>query len=416
MSTAPGRPHPSLRFRDISLLRQNRLAAQPPSRLHLTYSARGAFYQLLRSLPPEKGKRVVLPAFHCTALVEPAVQAGFDVVFYRVRPDFSPDFADIRAKMASGAALLVAVHYFGFPTAMRDFLQTGREHGAYVVEDCAHSFLTSHASGRVGQEGDFALFSYYKFAPSIAGGGLGINVRDFALPTPATRLPRREQTILTKRLVEQMLQNSPERLLSRALLTLEQKRVAAKHLAAGADGAPSQSQFMDDPYLFSGDLARTEMPWLCRRVIECCNWDKMANVRRRNYRLLSSLLRKSALFRHVFPVLPDTVCPWAFPVLLEERIAHEHKLRSLGVPLYTFGEILHPRLALFDDSARKDAEYLSQQLLLLPVHAGLSEEDVTRFAETVNRYVEELDSSKATRSGPNEALAPINKVLRGSEA
>jgi dTDP-4-amino-4,6-dideoxygalactose transaminase len=72
---------------------------------------------------------------------------------------------------------------------------------------------------------------------------------------------------------------------------------------------------------------------------------------------------------------------------------HEQRLRALGVPLFTFGEILHPLLETSQDDARKDAEFLSRRLMLLPVHSQLGEEDVRGFAETINRFVSELEQS-----------------------
>jgi len=408
-------PHPTLRFSDLRSTKRQRLAAlHAPQRLHLTHNARGAFYQLLRSLPVSERRTVVLPAFHCTALVEPAARAGYDVSFYRVRPDFSVDFDDVRARMSPKVAVLLAIHYFGFPVDMAPFRELAKQHGSFVVEDCAHSFLSRVEGGYVGHGGDFALFSYYKFAPSLAGGGLGINLSEYAGSFTKHSLPLRERLVIGKRLLEWMFENSPRNPVSRAFLALERRRVSAKQ-AAPADTAPSR--FVDDPYLFREDLALASMPGICRRVLESCHWEIMKQARQRNYRRLAKLLRSSRMLRPVFPELPENVCPWAFPVLLEDRLAHEHRLRAQGVPLFTFGEVLHPLLAGSHDAAREDAEYLSRRLLLLPVHPQLSESDIHQIAERTNRFVSELEVSESSAnltSAPSEHS--VERIGKGSPA
>src|ERR1700726_3419115 len=109
-------PHPTLRFSDIFPRHKQSLRPRKGSpRLYLTYNGRAALYQLLLSLPRETRDIVLLPAFHCTALVEPVVRAGFRPVFYRIKKDLTIDVEDLRAKSSSRDALIIVVHFFGFP-------------------------------------------------------------------------------------------------------------------------------------------------------------------------------------------------------------------------------------------------------------------------------------------------------------
>ncbi len=404
-------PHPTLRFSDLAFRRARSLKTfNAPHDLHLTYNARGAFYQLLKSFPVGRGQTVLLPAFHCTALVEPVARAGFKAEFYRVRPDFSVDFNDVSSKMSADVAAVVAVHYFGFPTDLQPFRDLAVRHHSFLVEDCAHSFLSRQSGICVGHGGDFSLFSYYKFAPSLAGGGLGINLPGVHAHFSKRNLPFRERIVLAKRQFERILENSPSNPVSKMLLALERKRVSQK-IPSSVNGAPSQ--FVDDPYLFSEKLALAGMPGLCQHILESGNWGKMVADRKRNYQLFSSLIEETSLIRRPFPDLPDTVCPWAFPVLIENRISREQGIRASGVPLFTFGEVLHPLLASSEDDARKDAEYLSQRLMLLPVHSQLQERDVREFANIVNRslrtpVVEESNLARS-ESTQHNAIAGIHQ-------
>ncbi|MGH7163730.1 MAG: DegT/DnrJ/EryC1/StrS family aminotransferase, partial [Planctomycetota bacterium] len=76
---------------------------------------RTAIALALRRLDIGPGAKVLAPAYHCTAMIEPIVAAGAEPVFYRVREDTSVDLEDAAAKADGAARALLAVHYFGWP-------------------------------------------------------------------------------------------------------------------------------------------------------------------------------------------------------------------------------------------------------------------------------------------------------------
>jgi hypothetical protein len=380
-------PHHTLRISDIFPPHAQSLRAQnAPHPLHLTFNARGAFYQLLKSLPSSARKLVLLPAFHCTALVEPVVQAGYRPIYYRIRRNFTIDLDDVRTKLTAQTALTVVVHFFGFPAEMDPVLEMARARGCFVVEDCAHSFLSRAGGSFVGHRGDFALFSYHKFAPSLMGGGLGVNLGSFTLPSQNIRASLLERMVIAKRLVEQVSLNSEAHILSKVFLRFNKLLATLRSASNANEPARAPSVFVDDPYLFREDLACATLPSLCQIILESCDWNKIVQARQWNYRLLSRLLKDTPSMQRVLPYLPDSVVPWAFPVFLQNRPRYEHSLRRIGVPLFTFGELLHPSLSEYDDGARQEAEYISRELLLLPVHAQISESQIASYAKLLGQY------------------------------
>lgn len=82
--------------------------------------ARNALYPGLQVLGLTAGDTVLVPAFHCASLVEPIIQQGVAVHFYRVDRDCAPDLDDIRAKIDKNTRAVLAIHYFGFPGPIRD--------------------------------------------------------------------------------------------------------------------------------------------------------------------------------------------------------------------------------------------------------------------------------------------------------
>ncbi|HMI50428.1 MAG TPA: DegT/DnrJ/EryC1/StrS family aminotransferase [Candidatus Saccharimonadales bacterium] len=407
-------PHPTLRFSDVIPASRCSLADHhAPSRLHLTYNARAAIYQLLLSLPRAGRNTVLLPAYHCTALVEPVIRAGFQPVFYGIRPDFSIDTEDLSAKISSAVALTVVVHYFGFPTPLAAVKSIAQENGSLLLEDCAHSFMSRSDGAFIGHAADFAVFSYYKFAPSLAGGGLVINSPQFSLKVSSSQVSLRERVVIAKRLFEQAANNSPRNPVSAAFLWLDRLRSAPQKSGSNANSELAPSAFVDDPYLFREDLAKSGMPRICQRIIESSNWTENSRRRRENYETLSRLLENHPAIRSVFPKLTGDVVPWAYPILLDDRPAHERKLKSLGVPFFTFGEILHPALAQTSDAARTSAEAISRQLMLLPVHAQLEVEEIRTYVRTLTQY---LDSPKSTEEDSAPEFSSLSPAASATEA
>ena len=395
-------PHPTLRSSDVfARVKNDPRALCVQDTLHLTYNARGALHQLLQIIPEHKGSVILLPAFHCTALVEPVAHSRFEAVFYRIKPDLSVDVDDLRAKLTSKVALVVVVHFFGFLTDLTALFELRERCGCYLLEDCAHSFLTLDAGNPIGARGDFSIYSYYKTVPSLFGGGLRINSRQLAVPPPYKTISLRDSAIMGKRLIEQIVENAEDGVLKRSVQYLETCRVARKRAASTNAAPPAVSEFIDNPYLFRDDFAVARMPALSKRIVMSADWQSIVAARRRNYELLSATLKENPLLQKLFPELPSDVCPWAYPVLLRDRARFEHQLRSQGVPLFTFGEVLHPLLEQSDTSTWSDAQKLSRQLLALPIHQDLSTQDVMHYAERINNFFEHV------RAVPSDQVSAV---------
>ena len=75
-------------------------------------------------------------------------------------------------------------HQYGFPQDMDAIRRIARERNLIVIEDCAHAIDSSYKSSRVGTLGDFGIFSFSKFVPSLMGGAIVTKdkeARDFFL-------------------------------------------------------------------------------------------------------------------------------------------------------------------------------------------------------------------------------------------
>jgi perosamine synthetase len=379
--------HPTLRWHNLGRPRPEWAAlTRDETKFHYTYNARGALYQLLRTMPRCGRDTILLPAFHCTTVVEPTVRAGWKVRFYHIRQDLSLDLEDLSRQLAGDVAAILVIHFLGFPTPLDEILQLGRKYSCYLIEDWAHSFLQGPTPHVPTLQGDFAVFSFYKHVPSFAGGGLRLNTPlQWSLARPAS-VGWRQTAVIGKRLLEQVIDNSPDHPMKTALQKLEEWRVRRWQVKRSAARVGEEAA-QESAYAFSEKLAMAGIPWLSRTVLEGESWTSVFEARQRNYKLLAQNIGDYPLFRRFHPTLPPDVCPWAFPVWLPRRSEHDFQLRALGVPLFTFGEVLHPLMNdLSSEDAYKDARALSQHLLLLSVHQNLELADMERTAQIVNDF------------------------------
>ena len=77
-------------------------------------SARVAIAMALRHAKIPLGATVLLPAYHCTAMVEPVRWAGFRAAFHPVPHDLQLSARDLAPHLTSDVRAIVVVHYFGF--------------------------------------------------------------------------------------------------------------------------------------------------------------------------------------------------------------------------------------------------------------------------------------------------------------
>lgn len=143
-------------------------------------SARLAFRAFLEAADIPDGAVVLLPAFigwsanEGSGVFDPVRELGLMYRFYPMTDDLRIDPNALRAELDHGdVAVLVLIHYFGFPDPLAANLAAlAQSRGVLVLEDEAHAMLTDVVGGASGRDGDAAIFSLHKMLPVPAGGTL----------------------------------------------------------------------------------------------------------------------------------------------------------------------------------------------------------------------------------------------------
>lgn len=147
---------------------------------HMLYvsSGRAALWLILKTLSalyPERNK-VVIPAYTCPAVASAVLKAGLTPVLCDVNlDDFGYNVEDLKQILDESILAVVVVHLFGFQANIEDVTRHCRPLNVFVVEDAAQAFGNEQVStGRkLGLIGDVGFFSFGRGKPlSALHGGL----------------------------------------------------------------------------------------------------------------------------------------------------------------------------------------------------------------------------------------------------
>lgn len=384
------RPHPvtslrALMFPSVDADARHLLATPG---LELTFNARGALLIAFLEIAARGRRRVLLPAFHCPSAVVPALLAGLEPVYYRIRPDLTIDTDDLLAKADATTAAVLVIHFFGIAPDLTPLAQLQAK-GVALVEDCSHSFIQTdplELAGSVSSE--YRIYSFWKTVPCGVGGGL-LRAAGREPTTPRHTAPVVDRLRNYKLLLEESIDEVGPAPLRAAMAIANAARSALRPKPAQMAHVEPDRMRGEDYYPTNAVVSSSAMPEHCRRIIAASPLASIAAQRRRNFAHYAQALGGVRGLVLLEPQLPVRACPWVFPLLIENRAGTDQRLKSAGVPLHTFGIYLHSSLFAYGDSrAVADARLLADRVLCLAVHQDLAANEIDANADIVLREFE----------------------------
>lgn len=306
--------------------------------LPISYARNGLAIIAKALLAP--GSKVLVPAYHCPALVEPFVWAQCEVVFYPLNEDLSPDIETITHKLPTAEAI-VFVPFFGFEQDIAKLAALARLHNCLPIEDLAHAAHTNILHG------DYGVTSLQKFYPVATGGELLIsntvvNTRVFDLWKAShirqwRRLVRKSFTKFFMKLGSESTWRRPS-------------RDGFRYFDPSIVGEPISCK--DSKQITSQDHAN------------------IAVARRNNYQILDKFLRQSLLGRPLYLNLGPNNVPYVYPFVLE-KAEYFDLIRNMAIPLYRWEEIC--------PSDCKTSDSYRSLLIQFPCHQDMDKDDLDRL-------------------------------------
>jgi dTDP-4-amino-4,6-dideoxygalactose transaminase len=365
--------------------------------VRLVTSGRVAIALALREMGVGAGDAVLVPAYHSPSMIPPVLHLGASPVFYRLRADTSVDLDDVAAKLTPGVKVLMVTHYFGFIQDLSLLRAFCDARGLLLLEDCAHAFFGEHGGLPVGAWGDYAAASSMKFFPAYEGGALvsarhsldGVALRPAGAGFEAkAALATLEKGFDYGRLPLLRALLAPPLWLKNAAWSRLKARRKAAAVAKGvpADTAPPLAPSSSDSgFEFDPGWLDKRSSWLSRLLVTRVPGARIVAERRRRYLKLEAALRGLPRARPLFAALPDTVCPWMFPMLADDPEALFDEVRAAGVPVTRFARPLWPGV---DESVCATSSMLSRHVLAFPCHQELREDELDWMIATLRTMLQ----------------------------
>lgn len=308
-------------------------------------SGTDALLLALRGLKIGPGDEVITTAYSFFSTASTSVLLGARPVFVDIDPvTYNLDPGQIERNITSRTRAVIPVHLFGRPAELAPILEIARAYGLAVIEDAAQAIGARYQGAAVGTLGDAGCLSFY---PSKNLGGFG----DGGM-------------ILTNR--EDLAKAVRE-------LRVHGASVEYHHRQIGYNSRLDALQ---------AAVLRVKLRHL----------DRWTHARRRHAEQYHRLLQGS-------PVLTPT------PVADGDHVYHHYVIRvnrrdellaylrerGIGAAVYypvplhrleCFGPLVPEGLSL------PEAEGAARETLAIPVYPELSEEDISRVAETILQWAE----------------------------
>ncbi len=344
--------------------------------------ARTAIYHALHALGIGPRDHVLLPAYLCDAAVQPVSALGATVDFYEVGEDCRADLDALRAGITSATRAVMCVHYFGFPQPLEPLRELCDRHGLVLIEDCAHVLPPAAGDPIIGRVGDLAVYSWRKLLPVEDGATLVVNG---ARPEITVRLTP-ESPLRTLRMAKDMCDRAMARSGATGPETVYRWLRRLKGLRGRGAVPPSASEEPAPDSLFEQRWLDMPMGRPARWVLAHADIDGIRRRRREHYRVLLERTAGLEGVRPVFPVLPEGVCPWVFPVLFQGHPRAHLALRRRGVPATAWDGV---RPTGIERTAFPRADFLYDNLVQVPVHQSLDPADLDTIAEAIRAVARE---------------------------
>jgi dTDP-4-amino-4,6-dideoxygalactose transaminase len=123
-------------------------------------SGTAALHTALGALRVGQGQEVIIPAYLWVSIAAAVVNLGAIPVLADIDDTFCINAEDVRRKITPRTSVILFAHMNGAPGNILDIVPLAREHGIYLVEDCAQCVGGTIGGRSVGTFGDIAIFSF----------------------------------------------------------------------------------------------------------------------------------------------------------------------------------------------------------------------------------------------------------------
>lgn len=308
-----------------------------------------------------------MPSYICFDAVVPFLKGGIDIEYYKINKDLSIDRQDLEQRITKRVKALFFVHYFGFPQDLYYLTALRNTYNIYLIEDCAHAFLSNIEDVPLGSVGDVCIFSLKKIIPVRNVGILMVRNVDMKKFISGNK----RFYVIFKGILSQLLEN----IKFRTGIKFLTKNV--KEVINNAEFGTLKEQCMN---------TSPEKGWLStinRMLLQNLDYKNIKRIRRANYQLFHDWINNRTDIIPLYDSLTDGVSPMTFPVILKNRNIICEIMNNEGIDVYSWPFLPSEVKNNYDDY--KNIQYLSHNILLLPIHQDLNEGHLSKIYKSLDR-------------------------------
>lgn len=147
------------------------------------FRGRVALYAILRALAIGKGDEVALQAFTCLAVPEAIIASGAKPLYIDLQKNnVNMDPNNLSKKITRNTRAIIVQHTYGIPADMDRIIHVANKANIPLIEDCCHTIYSTFNKQSIGTFGCASFYSYEWGKPLVVGigGSAKINSSDLA--------------------------------------------------------------------------------------------------------------------------------------------------------------------------------------------------------------------------------------------
>lgn len=138
-----------------------------------------ALHVALLACDVRPGDEVILPSLTHVSCAQAVLNVGARPVFCEIDAETAAiDVEDAAARISRRTRVLMPMHYAGFPAPLGEIIDLARERDLRVVEDAAHAFGSAYRERMIGSIGDLTCFSFDPVKNITCGEGGAVTTDD----------------------------------------------------------------------------------------------------------------------------------------------------------------------------------------------------------------------------------------------
>jgi len=377
-------PKPSLPALPVlSSLKLNRTASNTipagvltcDHRVHV-YSGRYAIFLALQCANINTGDRILVPAYHCLAMIEPLRLSGVEPIYYPLNADLSVTVTALAERIDQNVKAIIVVHYFGFPQNFQAIRHFADQHHLIMLEDCAHTCFGQTAGIAVGHLGDYAIASTMKFYPSVHGGILASAQHE--IETDSLKKP--SFAVEVKTLINSLeLAHQYGRLayfgqLLKMIAWLKLLVFKLKSTNANKVVSVNKTNQNHPPeYAMTPTWLNCQASRISQFLMQQTRITDLMQIRQAHYDQFLAALQNRRDCHPLYPIRTPEIVPQVFPLYVNNCLPVFVQLKQQGVPIIRFGEFLDQ--AVTTKTCQVSVDY-SEHVLQFPCHQSLSGNEI----------------------------------------